>query len=226
MNIIPNNRPRNLTALPSMKQLAYCFLMLLSLLWLGCRRDKSPTIYVHKEMLPYCWFPNGGYWVYEDVTTPGVMDSAYTTGNSRVEIIPDGFGLGYEAEHYVWGYFFRGHSGGQGITANAYGDDFEFSSSLMKESFTDSAGEQRSTLLFWDNDRPDSLGYPWNLCTVVRLDSIVIAGTTYHDVIQVTNNPPEGTYNTIETVWARGVGIVRRTMTDASIWELVRYHIH
>lgn len=223
MQTFPNNRRRNLTRIPSIGRRASIFLLLLSLLWLGCRRDKTPTIYVHKEMLPYCWFPNGGYWVYEDVTTPGVMDSTYAYGNSGVDIIPDAYRLGYEAEWYYVGYFSRGHAGWQGITSHAYGDDFEFSISLMEESFTDSAGEHRSTLLFWDEDSPDTLIMEAYLTIVVRLDSITISGTTYHDVIQSTNSPAQ---ETVEVIWARGVGIVRRTMADGTIWELVRYHIN
>ena len=55
---------------------------------------------------------------------------------------------------------------------------------------------------------------------------IELQGRKYFDIVDVQSTPPGSGSQTFRTVWVRNVGIVRRFMTDGTIWNLVRYHIN
>jgi hypothetical protein len=71
--------------------------MLLSML--GCKEKEPETYYVNQEMLKYCWFPAGSYWIYEEDSVPGSTDSVYIT--SRNSGIIEDEGEDYPYEHYA-----------------------------------------------------------------------------------------------------------------------------
>jgi hypothetical protein len=192
----------------------------------GCK-DKEPlTVYVHQEMLPYCWFPHGGYWVYQEVTTPGWIDSTYSVGDPVISIVPDVFGEGYESESYNAAFMIRGKRWGRGILGFGYGDNFQYSLSEVSESFSDSTGQRRDEVFFWDVVHSDTLfRYPTTLVRQ-RFDSISIQGRVYYDAIEIVTDPLQAAEHSHEVIWAKGVGVVRRSMVDGTIWELVRYHIN
>jgi hypothetical protein len=183
-------------------------------------------MYVHQEMLPYCWFPNGGYWVYQDTTRPGTLDSTYSIGSPVIDIIPDDYGLGYREQKFYSAYFFRGKGAGRSIAARAYGPNLEYSYSVMRESFDDASSTTRDEIFFWDKTNPDVfVSYP-TTSVRQRLDSVLIQGKTYYDVIEVVTDPPSAAAHTFEAWWARDVGMVRRSMTDGTVWELVRHKLN
>jgi hypothetical protein len=206
------------------RQLLLVLSVLLSML--GCKEKEPPLINVQQAMLPYCWFPNGGYWVYQEESTPGWTDSMYSTGESNIYTIPDAYGDGFESQVYFLGYVFRGEQLGQNIIGKAYGPDFEHSYSVLREVYSDSVGDLRDIVFFWDVNSPDTCAYDYRVTVKQRLDSIVIFGKTYYDIIEIETNPPQIANHTYEIVWARNVGVVRRVMVDGTSWSLLRHQIY
>ena len=181
--------------------------------------------------------------MYQEVNTLGWIDSTYSYGVPTITIIPDDYRLGFQSQAYDWGLYFRGRQAGQGLHARAYGENLQFHYSVLREGFSDSLGNLEDELLFWDYDHPDTfVAYPTTFVSQ-RFDSIVIQSKTYYDAIEVVTNPRQVAQQTQETIWVRGIGIVRRSMvdgtvwvrnvgivrklmTDGTIWNLVRYHIN
>lgn len=192
---------------------------------IGCKEEPVPTFYVHQEMLPYCWFPNGGYWVYTDLTTPGRTDSNYTVGEPSISIIPDMDNVGYKSESYGIEMHYFGQNAGLSLFAYGYGPELEYTYTVVREAIhvpDDSFGDPT---FFWDDDLPDTLAENAYVTVSARYDSIQIQGSTYYDAIEVAASSGSGVELFQRTIWARGVGVVRRSMTDGSVWELLRYEV-
>ena len=73
----------------------------------GCKEKEPPVVYLNPEILPYCWFETGSYWIYEEESTPGWLDSSYVTYH-WVENTPDEANQGWEMEHYGNSLMLRG----------------------------------------------------------------------------------------------------------------------
>ena len=95
----------------------------------------------------------------------------------------------------------------------------------MEEGYGDGSVMISDPIFFWDGMESTILSaYPD--VTARHIDSLTFWGNTYHDLIQVTRNPAQNADRTYETIWARNVGVVRRSLRDGTNWSLLRYHIH
>jgi hypothetical protein len=184
---------------------------------LGCRREEPATYYVNQAMLAYCWFAAGSYWVYEDDSVPGVLDSAYVT-NTYETILP-AEGEGFQAERYGNGMVMEGKLYGQ--TRDAWPTSGEKDITVMTEGIS---GEGISDVVFfWDDDWGGGTSYYGGM-VARRLDSVVVRGVTYFDAIRVSCHPSGNAGCGMEVDWVRDVGAVRRVRGGRS-WSLIRYSI-
>jgi hypothetical protein len=189
----------------------------------GCKEKEPETYYVSQEMLMYCWFPNGSYWVYQEAGSGG-WDSVYASeATHRMNV--DNDELGYDYEGYGLTLTVQGKKRRQATIAWPTGSQGAHTLSETTEIYADSSGQQVDYVFFWDSRGRDTLAsYPTTYIDR-HWDSIVIHGTTYYDAIEVVTDLPAADW-TFNLVWAKDIGIVRRFMVDGTIWELVRYHIN
>ena len=207
-----------------MKSKHLLFTFLIALIFFGCKgKEEIPTYYVDKDMLRYCWFPEGSYWIYK-LDGPTVMvDTVYVS--NRVKIIKEGDFGDYLYEGIGFDLEVEGQIRRQAINAIPLDGNGEFILSELIESFSDGSVQQNDYLLFNSPKGSDTLGiYPNPYKT--NLDSIEIEGVTYYDAIEVSVNPPQAADWTYDVVWVKDVGIVRRSIIDGTTWNLIRYHIN
>ncbi len=203
------------------KQFLSVFLAILGLM--GCKDDEPLTYYVNQEMLSYCWFPVGSYWIYQEEGTPSLTDSVYVT-NTWMEILPD-YGEGFQMERYGNGLVMQGKLYGQSRTAWPSATFRDVTETVLDEGYSDSSEMVTDPIFFWDGMGSTVYsGYPE--ITSRQIDSLTFWGNTYHDLIVVTRTPPQNAERTYETIWARNVGVVRRSLRDGTNWSLLRYHIN
>jgi hypothetical protein len=189
------------------------------LLDFSCKKPESPIVYVQKEMLEYCWFPDGSYWVYEEENTPGWMDSIYSAG-AKTSIIPDNTNEGFQSESYGWQLNGTVNTYWQTVIAWGNPPDFDKSYSEMTEFYRDTDPPQQDYIFFWDAKYGPELPTATVGISQNYHDSIVIAGNTYYHAIEVVKSP------SWHMIWAKGVGVVKRSMMNGQVWNLVRYRIN
>jgi hypothetical protein len=205
-------------------KLKHLFGLLTIVLFLfGCKEPEPETYYVNEEMLQYCWFPVGSYWIYEEANTVGLFDSVYVLDATNAVLENDGDD--FKSESYSLTLKILGKSRKQTTAAHPVGPNYEHVRSRTLESYSDSTGEYYDYILFWDTRGNDTLAiYPSPY--IQRHDTIVINGTTYYDAIEVITDPPQAADWTYNTVWVRHVGLVRRSLVDGTVWNLARYNIN
>ncbi len=192
---------------------------------MGCKeREPKPTYYVSKEMLRYCWFPNDSYWIYEEGDSSGDFDSVYAS-HAGTQITKDPDDSGYNWENYTLALTIRGRRRFQSTNAWPSGVDGSHTLSEMIEYYSNSMVEESDYMLSWDTQGPDTPFVYVNTQIVGHYDSMEIRGVVYHDVIEVATHPLEADY-THNVVWAKDVGVIRRSIVDGTVWSLVRYHIN
>ena len=206
-----------------MKASRWFWVWMLVLFVFGCKEKEPLTYYVNQEMLPYCWFPTGSYWIYQEEGTPGLTDSVYIT-NTWTEILPEE-GEGFQSERYGNGIMIQGKLFGQTRTAWPSAAGENLSVTMMIEGHNGGSEIISDPVFFWDTDGSSVLSYYPDI-SAVHQDSLTFWGNTYHDLIVVTRTPPQAADRTFETIWARGVGVIRRSMVDGTSWSLLRYHIN
>lgn len=191
---------------------------------LGCKEKERPTFYVDPEILSYCLFPEGSYWVYQNESLQTLTDSAYLT-NRRHSII-DSEEEGIQADTYSYDLRFLGKSREVVITAAPGDSELESTVTLVSEFYSSSASQEYDYLLRSDSRNLDTVSvFPITYITT-RLDSIQISGKTYHDVIEFETSPSGASDFTSKVTWAKGIGIVRRTLVNGEVWNVVRYRIN
>jgi hypothetical protein len=191
----------------------------------GCKNTEEPKIlFVNQEMLPYCWFPKGSYWIYEEENTPGRIDSVYVK-STWISIEPEESQEGYRAEYYGSTLMLRGKLFGQGRRPWPLSTTLDESFTEFTEGYSDSSGSADDIVLFWNPSNPSVLpSYPGAL-TLNHLDAIEILGKKYYDAYDVNHTLQSIVGHTRRVVWVRNVGVVRREMQDGTNWSLVRYHV-
>jgi hypothetical protein len=207
-----------------MRNLISFLSILVICLTMGCKeREPKPTYYVSKEMLRYCWFPDGSYWIYEEGDSTGDFDSVYSSeAATRITKDPE---EAYNWEGYGMALTIRGKYRYQSTIAWPSGVDGTHTLSEMFEFYSNSMVEEVDYVLYWDTQGPNTpFVYPTTQI-VGRYDSMEIRGVVYHDVIEVATHPSAAEY-THNVVWAKDVGVIRRSIVDGTVWNLVRYHIN
>ena len=194
------------------------------LVLLSCKgKEDIPVYYVDKEMLRYCWFPDGSYWIYQLEGSPTVFDSVSLA--SSISRLVEAESNDYFFESYAYNLNVSGQNRRQAISALPLDRTGESMLFELIESYSNSSLEQHDYLLFEYSSGEETLGiHPAPFKT--HLDSMTIEGTTYFDVVQATVNPPQAADWTYDIVWVKDIGIVRRSMRDGNTWNLIRYHLN
>ena len=205
-----------------MKNKRFIYILLAVLIFVGCK-DKTPTYYVDKEMLRYCWFPEGSYWIYEEANTPGLLDSVYANDVSSRIVNDEDSGYKYEAYTIILNVQEKRRI--QSILAWPGENESETLSELT-ESFSDPSGQQLDYLFFSHTSVLDTLTSYQTTIICNRHDSITIHGSIYLDAIEVCITPPQVADWTYNVIWVKDIGIVRRSLIDGKTWNLIRYHIN
>lgn len=192
---------------------------------MGCKKKELPILYVKQEILPYCWFSVGSYWIYEEENTPGWIDSSFV--KSRwTNIDPDESYEGYRAEYYGSTQVIRGKVFGQGRRSWPLSSDLASSYSVMSEAYTDTASNAFDYTLFWNPMNPSDFPGAPNTLTILHLDSVSVGNRVFYDVYDVGHEPQAFVAHSRRIVWARNIGVIKRVMADGTIWNLVRHHIY
>ena len=194
-----------------------------ALLILGCKEKELPTYYVSQEMLRYCWFPEGSYWIYEEDSTPGWFDSVYVS--NPLHLIAPVEGDDFNSEGYSNDLVMSGLKFRQGSQAEPLNSTEGPSISYLSEFYSDSTGQVHDYLLFSSSNGTNQLPFHPSTSITGHLDSIVVHNKIYYDVIEITTSSNEAEF-TILSLWAKDIGVLRRALKDGTSWSLVRYHIN
>lgn len=193
------------------------------LVFLGCKEKEPETYYVSQEMLRYCWFPAGSYWIYEEDSTPGWMDSVYVSNPLHViepvegeDYISEGFGNDIEL---------RGLKFRQGSQADPGSIDGNVTISYVSEFYSDSGGQLHDYLLFMNSDGGNVLSKHSSTKRTNQFDSIAIHNITYFNAVEITTSPASEADFTVASIWAKDIGVLHRRLKDGTSWSLVRYRI-
>jgi hypothetical protein len=208
-----------------MRNLIKLLFVLVLCLATGCKeREPEPTFYVDQEVLSFCWFPMGSYWVYEEASMPGMLDSVYNSNPMHLIVKSDGDN--YASEGYSCDVKIRGLLVRQGASAEPKWAVDGPSVSYVSEFYSDSISEYHDYVLFKHSDGQNYFSFYPSTTIVQKADSIQILGVTYHDIVEVATSPQSMANFTQNVVWAKDVGVIRRSFVDGTVWNLVRYHIN
>jgi hypothetical protein len=207
-----------------MKSRHLLFIFLVILVLVSCKgKEDLPNYYVDAEILRYCWFPEGSYWIYQLDSSSTVFDSVYLSNGTRRLIEAES--NDYFFESYAYTLNVSGQSRRQAISALPLDPSGESILSELVESYSNSSVKQYDYLLFEYSGGGETLGiHPSPFKT--HHDSISIEGTTYFDALQVSVNPAQAADWTYDIIWVKDIGIARRSMRDGTTWNLIRYHIN
>ena len=192
------------------------------LLGLGCRRDKFPTYPVNPEILRYCLFPSGSYWIYEEASTPGWRDTVVSSRFQHETAFAEGESFYFESYSYdlkIKGLMFR-----QGVQQRPWKYDDDQSVSFVAEFYSDSSRELHDYLLFMNPDGSTVFETTQKTRIVNTFDSLKLHGKTYSNVIEVETSPISAAGFTFNSLWCKDVGVIRRSLVNGEVWELVEYH--
>jgi hypothetical protein len=185
----------------------------------GCGKEKIVPLYtVSPDFLSYCYFQNGSYWIYEEDSFPGSLDSVYVFFETHDTVLDYTARPKYEYERFLYGIVLR-NTRWQILIINSGPDSF-----ILQMSESDSLLNFDALHLFQFGDS-DSIDGGLTKITG-RFDSMVINRTVYHDLIQVTHFVNKYGNPTREILFAKGVGVVRRSFWDGTTWSLKRYHLN
>ncbi len=205
-----------------MKIKHFLWVLLAILGLMGCKEEELPILRVNQEMLPYCWFPVGSYWIYEEENTPGLIDSVYVR-TSWISIDPDQTGEGFETEYYGSTMVLRGKVFAQGRVPWSFNDGTEDAFTEMTEGYSDTSGSAEDFVFFWNpRDLSTLPSYP-NVLNMSHLDSFEVNSQKFFDAYDAVHLAQS--QFTRRAVWVRNVGVVKRELQDGTIWNLIRYHI-
>lgn len=207
-----------------MKSVHLLFMFLVLLVFASCKeKEDIPQYFIDKELLRYCWFPEGSYWIYQLEGSATVFDSVYLS--SSISRLFEDESNDYFFESYAYTLNVSGQNRRQAISALPLDLNGESMLFELIESYSNSSVEQHDYLLFEYSGGEETLGiYPSPIKTT--LDSILIEGALYHDALQVSVDPPQSADWTYDIIWVKDIGIVRRSMLDGTTWNLVRHYIN
>lgn len=197
------------------------FLLLNLALFSGCPKPRDPIVHeMDPDFLDYCAFPDNSYWVYEQDSAPGILDSVSIAMAKHEYWTNEKQNVQYE----IYGYHYTIRGAEWYIEIRPYLNQ-EPNLFVLREMVLNT-GQNSAFHLFKYEAGGDTLrdGHPGAYISA-RHPQITINGTTYTDAITVTH--PTSYYGnpTRELTFVRDVGIVRRTFWDGTTWSLVRYHI-
>lgn len=195
------------------------FALYLLLTAFGCGKEKIVPLYtVSPDFLAYCYFQKGSYWIYEQDSFPGSLDSVYVVNSSHDTIKEYNARPRYEYERFLYWYVMNGIK--LVVRIDNSGPDYF----LLQMVETDSVWNYSACHLF-QRAGTDSIEDGLTKITG-RFAAMTINRTVYHDLVQVTHFENTNGNPTREILFAKDVGVVRRSFWDGTTWSLKRYHIN
>ncbi len=186
---------------------------------LGCGKEKIEPLYtVSPDFLAYCYFQKGSYWIYEQDSFPGNLDSVYVISESHDTVLDYNARPKYEYERFLYGIVLRNTKWLIRID-NSGPDSF-----VLQMSESDSV-LNFNAFHFFQRAGVDSLDEGFTKITG-RFATMTINRVVHHDLIQVSHFENTNGNPTREILFAKGVGVVRRSFWDGTTWSLKRYHIN
>ncbi len=194
------------------------FALYLLIAALGCGKEKLVPLYtVSPDFLAYCYFQKGSYWIYSEDSFPANEDSVYVVASVQ-DTVREESGLNhYEYEEFRYGYVVRNET----LLISIYNSGPDHFALLMAES--DHRQNLFATHLF-EFAGIDSVDEGMTKITG-RFATMSINRVVYQDLIQVTHLQNINGNPTREILFAKGVGVVRRSFWDGTTWSLKRYHL-
>lgn len=199
---------------------------LLSLFCLGCKERIEPEpLKLHQEILDYCSFAPGSYWVYEDMDNPNLLDSCYIISRDEI-VVPDDANENYEQALLIW-IFMDGVRNQWAASVDNWGDNLPRYVSELKHApeVANNPHWYGDNIFFVDDNGSETLISDRAVQITLRVDSAVIGGQLYADVVKLTCSSPSEAFRIVETTWSRHVGIVQRKMVDGTTWVLKKYSV-
>jgi hypothetical protein len=199
------------------------FLFLITLICCACEPDPVPYYPIPGEVKPYVIFPEGSYWIYEEVTS----SSLDTIKIYRSEISKENgsYDFGYDFELFVSG----ARSSFRGDSILGYGQPFSSAPKMWSYTEQRVAGASGPPMLtFFGSDVVgESINFNEDWITFEsKIESLEINGLTFQSVrvfthdAKIFSNQPERVY------FARDVGIIKRELFNGEIWQVKKYFIN
>lgn len=202
-----------------------------ALLFTSCDKDKDPdekeveTVYVDAEILRYGWFAVGSYWIYENDSVPGQLDSNYVTSTDHYFRYLNSDST-VQLETYLVAIQEQTRRSDRTFHPVGYGQEGSYSANYVVypslpiliqyiDFFYSPSG--RDSFQLHAADVP--------IAIIQQYTNLNIHGRTYPHAIEVTSPHGNQPYEIASMVWVKDVGIVRKTYVDGSVWSLLRYHI-
>jgi hypothetical protein len=238
-----------------MKNIPFFPIAFLMLFLVSCKKDSiKPEIshlYFGEHALDYIQVNSNKYFIYKDSAT-GDLDSVLVTESSLdtnyVSAVPAGPGwslgssayyfqsytlklTGYNSTRHIIADWFYGNASSN--TAISYCNCNAVTVGTVGFPFpTDS-----SNVYFSENNPHTTVNlgiafsYPFALENGLEIPAITIEKNEYNDVVEFISDdsnshpPPDSQYFSVLNIWAKGVGIIKRSITNATstqTWTLVK----
>jgi hypothetical protein len=229
---MPLQPKMNFQYLHHMKQYLRYILLALPfavLLFAGCDRDldedEDEFVYVDSEILRFGWFPVGSYWIYENDSAQGQLDSNYVTATNHYFRY-----LNSDSTVQLETYFVEIQENTRNCQRTfhpvGYGEEGSYSAN-----YVEFAGYpirvQYIDFFYFPSGRDSFRLVEADPSTAIinQFTNLQIHGRTYPNAIEVTSPHGNQPYEIASMVWVKDVGIVRKTYVDGSVWSLLRYYI-
>ncbi|MDH5365679.1 MAG: hypothetical protein OEW67_01730 [Cyclobacteriaceae bacterium] len=196
----------------------------------GCE-DSTSFIPLSEDFKTYTDFPEGSWWVYENVSDPNQKDSIYVM--NRTMTINQNYREKTESEFYKFDYVKSNGNIKDTLKYLMYLSPVVDVSNpfFFYELIIEKKGIFGLDVLFHPNEIGGIVGV--NECGVHiadKQDTTFMRKQLYFDTI-TTKFPDQGgcespNYYISSETYARDVGVICRTYFDGSIYELVDYHIN
>ena len=196
-----------------------------------CNGCEDPAfIPLSEDFKSYTDFPEGSWWVYENIDEPSVKDSVYVTRRFPGTETDHHTNLEYAINAYTLIKENKGNR--EELKYLAYPPPWTNSNSpfFYYELIVQDIGMFGTYMLFFPNEIGDKDSENCNVQIADKQDTTFMRKQSYFDTI-TTKFPDQGgcespNYYIASETYARDVGVIRRTYFDGSIYELVDYHIN
>ena len=199
--------------------IVYVFLAMSLLGGSCCKKDQiAETYYIPDEVLYYVHFDKGSWWKYVETST-GAIDSVPVTNS----VLKTEIAASREMQKEWIDFVLKGETYRTGV-------HYFFDPDKPPTNFEIYEGDdQQSCITFFycvnGCDTNPSIPYPEGLCTREEIDSIIIQGSVYTDVVHIVNSNSYPNGVVTEAWYARNIGVIKRRFLDGTDWELIDSYV-
>lgn len=199
----------------------------------GCKPEEKSTVCTNENIVRYpkdavnrFYFKDSSYWIYEDITN-GLFDSIWVYEDSYEVRSIEEISLASKGKCYE-GFTMKYKSmigKGFNVILNCngplYGTDYKnerFNIKFYDEKFyfNDAIGMNGNDYIKFDPQYGN----------VQLLDSLIVNGIKYDNVLSNLNYNSIEPYQFLESYYAADIGLIKYKLRNGSIWNLIRYKIN